>query len=651
MQHLRTILSALVKGVTTAAFVLLFGTAMAQCTNNNTLLAGGAITPSCPGTTTVPCITGGQYALVNVTNGRVYTFSTCGAIFDTQITLFNNSGGGSLAYNDDSPYCGGVQSYVSWTATYTGQLRVLVDEYSCSSNTICATLTITCATAPVAMTNNECAGAINLLVLDGCFMQTYTNGTATRSTTGSNPTCGGPFNNANFKDVWFKFTAPANGVVIIESVPGTLQDGVMQLIQGTCSSFSNIECDDDDGVGRMSLIDRRCLTLTPNVQYMLRVWGYAGAVGTFGLCVRGFSGWTIPQEDCAGGMTICGDAQLNNASNYTGCVADLGSGNRGCLNGNERQGTWYYFSPSASGDIGLTITPSGNVDYDFAIWGPLTAVACPPASAPTRCSWAYPPAVAGYPASSSFLTGMRSSAPEPSEPDSGPGVDGFVSPMPVITGEIYVMFIDNFDITGQAFTLNWSLMNGASLDCALLPVEMVDLRAIPWDGEVAVQWSTMSERQSESFIVEHSLDGNSFRPVGTLPAAGFSQTRIEYEWTDRNASPGLNYYRIQQVDEDGTTTPSNIVPAMLLPGSGKLVATPNPAKNEVRIEIPEGGSTAAHVEIFDATGRSVLPSALSFQRTELAVEIPITSFAPGSYHARILGKNGAVLGTARFFKE
>ena len=108
MQHLRTILSALVKGVTTAAFVLLFGTAMAQCTNNNTLLAGGAITPSCPGTTTVPCITGGQYALVNVTNGRVYTFSTCGAIFDTQITLFNNSGGGSLAYNDDSPYCGGV---------------------------------------------------------------------------------------------------------------------------------------------------------------------------------------------------------------------------------------------------------------------------------------------------------------------------------------------------------------------------------------------------------------------------------------------------------------------------------------------------------------------------------------------------------------
>ncbi|MEZ4740283.1 MAG: T9SS type A sorting domain-containing protein [Flavobacteriales bacterium] len=530
-------------------------------------------------------------------------------------------------------------------------MRVLLDEYNCSNNTICATLTITCATTPAAVTNNECAGAISLLVLDGCFMQTYSNAGATRSTTGSNPTCGTPHNNANFKDVWFKFNAPANGVVVIETVPGTLQDGIMQLVQGNCTSFTNVECDDDDGVGRMPMIDRRCLTLTPGAQYMIRVWGYTGTTGTFGLCVRSFSTFSIPQEDCAGGMTICGDAQLNNATNYTGCVADLSSSNRGCLWGNERQGTWYYFSPSASGDIGLTITPRGNVDYDFAIWGPLTTVTCPPASDPARCSWAYPPAVPGYPASSAFLTGMRTSAPEASEGASGPGVDGFVTPLPVITGEVYVMFIDNFDITGQAFELNWNLMNGASLDCALLPVEMVDLRAEPRHGEVAVQWSTMSERLSERFIIEHSLDGISFRPVGELRAAGTSNARLEYEWLDRNAVPGMNYYRLQQVDVDGTVTPSEIVPAMLRTGAGKLLATPNPAKHDVRIELPEGSWSDLSVEVFDATGRAMAPSPLPNSITERYVEIPVSTIASGSYHVRIGTPDGSIVGTARFFKD
>ncbi|MBK6543353.1 MAG: hypothetical protein IPG10_19135 [Flavobacteriales bacterium] len=96
--------------------------AMAQCPNDNTL-TGVAVTPPCPGSTTVPCVQGGQYALVNVVAGNTYTFSTCAATFDTQITLYNNSGGGSIGYNDDACGATGFQSTVTWTATFTGQLR------------------------------------------------------------------------------------------------------------------------------------------------------------------------------------------------------------------------------------------------------------------------------------------------------------------------------------------------------------------------------------------------------------------------------------------------------------------------------------------------------------------------------------------------
>ena len=62
--------------------------AFGQCANNNTLL-GTAITPPCPGSTNVPCITGGQHALVNVTLGNIYSFSTCGAAWDTQRSILS----------------------------------------------------------------------------------------------------------------------------------------------------------------------------------------------------------------------------------------------------------------------------------------------------------------------------------------------------------------------------------------------------------------------------------------------------------------------------------------------------------------------------------------------------------------------------------
>ena len=81
------------------AAVISWSSVSSQCTNNNTL-TGSAVTPPCPGTTSVACVQGGQYALVNVVSGNTYTFQTCGgATWDTQITLFNGAAATSLAYS------------------------------------------------------------------------------------------------------------------------------------------------------------------------------------------------------------------------------------------------------------------------------------------------------------------------------------------------------------------------------------------------------------------------------------------------------------------------------------------------------------------------------------------------------------------------
>jgi hypothetical protein len=619
------------------------GQMFGQCPNDNTAIAGGAITPNCPGITDVPCVNGGQYALVNVVAGNNYEFSTCAATYDTQVTLYNETGGASLGYNDDSGLCGAfsTRSFISWTATYTGQLRVLIDQYPCANFGSCAPLRIIC-TLPV--TNNDCTSAIPLTVSATCSLQLYNNIAATNSGATPTPSCGGP---ANGFDVWFRFTSPASGAMSIETVPGSISDGAMQLYSGECGTLVLVECDDDDGPGLAPFIERRCNRLTPNTQYFIRYWGRSSSRGTFGICIRGSDVFPTPQEDCIGGATICSNSQINNQTNYTGCTADLNSSSRGCLENNERQGTWYFFSPSANGTIGFVLTPTnaaGNpvaADYDFAIWGPLPSATCPPATPPVRCSFAFPPNAGTY------LTGMAPGNADESEADDGAGVNGFVAPLNVIQDLVYLLYVDNFSTNGQSFSLSWNLSQPDLLDCTILPVDFINVQARTKGEAIVLDWSTGSERNSHHFLVERSADGNNFQPLGTLSAQGESTQVVEYKFEDRSPLNGLNYYRLKQVDRDGASKYSTVVVARF--GRSAPLITPNPVDEKATLHVDIQLPQNTQLRIADARGRIVAEQRSSAGGT--AIPLSLTGIQSGLYSISLYDEHGTPLGHTRFVKE
>jgi hypothetical protein len=166
---------------------------------------GGAQYPSTtfsnPGSTFVTvsgCIYGGEYQLYNVVAGTTYEWSYCtgdgaasAAGEDLQLTLFNNATGVSLAYADD--ICG-VAPKISWTATFTGTVRVLTNLYNCISNTTCHTLvwrgvaasaagcnsgvpyityTVTCPSTQVSYAPCTYAGEYNTLTLTAGTAYTF----------------------------------------------------------------------------------------------------------------------------------------------------------------------------------------------------------------------------------------------------------------------------------------------------------------------------------------------------------------------------------------------------------------------------------------------------------------------------------------------
>ena len=705
-------------------------TALGQCPDNNTVIAGGAITPSCPGTTNVPCVQGGQYALVNVTAGYQYTFATCGASFDTQITLYNNTGGGSLGYNDDSGTCGflSTQSYIAWTAGFTGQLRVLVDLYNCASNAVCAPLTITCTVPPPPVTNGTpCANLPQALVLS-CGGGTFSNVGGGNSGIAPAPTCGNYIGGT--QDVWFSFVAGPYGQVNLSSTAGTMTDGAMAVYSApSCSGpFTQVACDDDGGPGFMPQLNLN--GLNPGQTYFVRFWGYGTATGTFNLCVQGVStvppggcvymlnlydgfgdGWgssnvgvsinggpftyytvsgtsnsvaipatagtlivltynnsgpfqgensytltlgpgsvfssgspptagtsyagtltcnppPAPPEDCIGSITICNAQSFNNNTNNTGNVADLNATSAGCLTTTERQGTWYNFTVSASGQIGFSINPANPADdYDFAIWGPFPPGStpgsiCPPLSAPLRCSYSL---LGG-------ATGLNFAATDLSEPPSG---DKWVRYLDVVVGQVYLLYISNFSQSGLSFALDWNLQGGASLDCTVLGADLLALDAHEENDDVAVEWSSASTDGTHMYMIERFEPEHGFVDIGQALALRDAQGAVSYRHIDQEPLVGLNRYRLRMVDAHGSSAVSHeVVVARFKLDQGPRIS-PNPAAGLAWIHFHAPMQGAATYQLLNADGRTLAEGLIPVNEGANRFALPLNSVGEGCYTLRL----------------
>ena len=752
------------RGLLAIALLVSYGHAQAQCANDN-VLTGAAVNVPCPGTITVPCVQGGQYALVNVTNGNIYTFSTCtSTAFDTQITLFNNTGGAALGYNDD--LCGnGLQSSIQWTATFSGQMRVLVDQYNCATNATCIPLTVNCAAPPPPVTNNNPCQAIAVPVTNSCVNSTYSNAGANLTTSPVVPAPGCGNMVAGSADIWFTFVAPPTGIAIIETGAGTLTDGAMALYTATsCSGTYNlVECS-DDVLGLMPYLAFD--NLTPGQTYYVRVWGYGTASGSFTLCIHGPTsmpagscvymlelydgfgdGWggstvtislngtpvgtytcntfydifligvNIGQvlvvsytvnggpfqgenlytlsfqstsqvvfnsgsppvaganvynttitcnpppaapEDCVGGITLCNGQGINNNTNSTGSVTDLNPGNYGCLLAAEQQGTWYNFIVSSSGTLGMTLNPTGPDDYDWAIWGPFpagstTAGICPPLGSPIRCSFAS--GFDSFFATGDYNTGMGVNNLAWANPQYAPvlpiwsdpagGGDGWTPGINVTVGQVYLMYISNFSLSGQAFNLSWQLGSGASLDCTVLPVELLSFGADNAGNSVAVHWSTASEHGASHFEVQRSSDGLLFEHLGRVDAAGNSTITTGYGFTDDAPLHGLSYYRLAQVDIDGQQATSGpvAVERNVRPSERPF---PNPGSDMAWWQLP-AGCAAAQVMIVDALGQTVLSVTRTDEDRGL-IALPMASLPRGAYALMALDTGGNVLARTSLVK-
>jgi hypothetical protein len=162
-----------------------------------------------------------------------------------------------------------------------------------------------------------------------------------------------------------------------------------------------------------------------------------------------------------------------------------------------------------------------------------------------------------------------------------------------------------------------------------LPVELVSFEAWKNGGESILKWITASEKNNAYFVVERSSDGIEFTPVGTIGGNGNSGILRTYSFTDEQPLPGDNYYRLKQVDLDGTTSFSKIK-IVRQEDLSDVAIYPNPNNGSFTI-LMTGFEQSYKLCIFDLEGRTIYSCSGSGMRDK----IEVNNVGKGIYIARI----------------
>ncbi|RZK63285.1 MAG: T9SS type A sorting domain-containing protein, partial [Hymenobacter sp.] len=208
----------------------------------------------------------------------------------------------------------------------------------------------------------------------------------------------------------------------------------------------------------------------------------------------------------------------------------------------------------------------------------------------------------------------------------------------------YTLNITTTDLYGGTTTQPVSFTIGGTP----LPVVLTDFTAqAVQNRDARLNWATASEKNNDHFEVERSFDGTSFVQIGQVAGHGTLATASAYTLTDAGVAAkatGPVYYRLRQVDLDGTATYSPVRTVRFADAApAVLTLYPNPAQASTTLDLSQLPTTGTYqVLLLDATGRTVQSAALG---GGLPQPLDVHELATGLYQVLVTGQqaNGAPL--------
>ncbi len=204
-----------------------------------------------------------------------------------------------------------------------------------------------------------------------------------------------------------------------------------------------------------------------------------------------------------------------------------------------------------------------------------------------------------------------------------------------------------FDFTSLLATQVFSYANvaptfsssAADIDAGTFPVEWLSFDAEKLnDNTVQLNWVTGSEINNDRFIIEKRLENGEFKALGEIKGAGFSEVPTYYDYTDRSPMAAKVYYRIQQIDFDGTTDFSDVVEVSFDGLGARYAVYPNPATDWFTLEILAEREDVHEYKLLDLRGKTVMTGNVEAGLGQSKIEVE--ALPAGTYLLQIKNAKG-----------
>ena len=146
-----------------------------------------------------------------------------------------------------------------------------------------------------------------------------------------------------------------------------------------------------------------------------------------------------------------------------------------------------------------------------------------------------------------------------------------------------------------------------SVYSGIIPVELVSFTSSIINSSINLNWITATELNNSGFEIEKSTDNTSWNKIGFVNGNGTSTEVHNYNFTDQNPFVGTSYYRLKQIDLDGTSEYSNIVEVIYGTVTDYSLEQnyPNPFNPSTTIKYSIKEKSSVELKIFDLLGSEI----------------------------------------------
>jgi hypothetical protein len=216
--------------------------------------------------------------------------------------------------------------------------------------------------------------------------------------------------------------------------------------------------------------------------------------------------------------------------------------------------------------------------------------------------------------------------------------------------KLLIYAIEGSGMTDQPIGFTYSLIDAAGKESppatytilteSALPVELLYFTSTLANCKVRLDWATASELNNDYFEIQRSSNFSNWETIGMVVGNGNSNKRINYHFVDANILSGIIYYRLKQVDYDGTVEYHSIISTDVTECSNEAVKIfPVPAQNILNVTLSLIDLQKVQFTIVDVSGKRIR----TLTNVNATNQIDLSNIPNGSYFLQINSSNNQLV--------